>query len=106
MLTFSAWKPLGPLTTSNWTAAPSCRLRKPFDLIAEKCTNTSSPVWRLIKPKPLASLNHFTVPCSIVFSYFFVEFLLRRIAATERVTLKRGTNYQLRGIKLSQIIIG
>jgi hypothetical protein len=32
---------------------------------------------------------------------FSVEFLLRRIAATERVTLKRGTNYQLRGIKLS-----
>src|SRR5581483_3544271 len=33
--------------------------------MAEKCTKTSSPVWRLIKPYPLASLNHLTVPCSI-----------------------------------------
>src|SRR6266702_5944198 len=62
--TFSAWKPLGPLVTENSTAWPSCKLRNPFDRIAEKCTKTSSPDWRLMKPKPLASLNHFTVPCS------------------------------------------
>ena len=38
--------------------------------MAEKCTKTSSPFCRLIKPYPLASLNHFTVPCSIVFKMY------------------------------------
>src|SRR5260221_1657899 len=32
--------------------------------MAEKCTKTSSPVERCIKPYPLAPLNHFTVPFS------------------------------------------
>src|SRR6266700_789676 len=83
--TFSAWKPFGPLVTSNSTVWPSCRLRKPPAWMAEKCTNTSSPDWRLIKPKPLASLNHFTVPCSIVLPVSIVfEFLLRRIAAGDK----------------------
>src|SRR5437868_15367188 len=42
--------------------------------------------------------------CSLFHCLFLIvlEFLLRRIAATERVTLKRGTNYQLRRIKLRQ----
>src|SRR5262245_34712186 len=30
--------------------------------MAEKCTNTSSPPGWEMKPKPFASLNHFTVP--------------------------------------------
>src|SRR5205814_10339596 len=38
--------------------------------MAEKCTNTSSPFWRLINPYPLASLNHFTVPVSMVLLCF------------------------------------
>src|SRR3954463_6659199 len=33
--------------------------------MAEKCTKTSSPVDRWMKPKPLAPLNHFTVPFSL-----------------------------------------
>src|SRR5215467_5910373 len=33
--------------------------------MAEKCTNTSSPVERWIKPYPFAPLNHFTVPFSL-----------------------------------------
>src|SRR5579872_591155 len=33
--------------------------------MAEKCTKTSSPVERWIKPYPLAPLNHFTVPFSL-----------------------------------------
>ncbi len=33
--------------------------------MAEKCTNTSSPVDRWIKPYPLAPLNHLTVPFSL-----------------------------------------
>src|SRR5260370_20983510 len=32
--------------------------------IAEKCTKTSSPVWRWMNPKPFEALNHLTVPCS------------------------------------------
>src|SRR5439155_23652692 len=36
-------------------------------LIAEKCANRSSPPPSgVIKPKPFASLNHFTVPVAIV----------------------------------------
>src|SRR5437899_11747075 len=42
-LTFSACQPLGPLVTSNSTAWPSCRLRKPPAWMAAKCTKTSSP---------------------------------------------------------------
>src|SRR3954467_12912385 len=68
---FSACRPLGPLVTLNWTDWPSCSLRKPFDWIAEKCTNTSSPLAREMNPKPLASLNHFTVPCSMM-EYFLI----------------------------------
>src|ERR1019366_9892886 len=33
--------------------------------MAEKCTNTSSPVERWINPYPFAPLNHFTVPFSL-----------------------------------------
>src|SRR5712664_1593647 len=33
-------------------------------MIAEKCTKTSSPVCRWMKPYPFEALNHFTVPCS------------------------------------------
>src|ERR1700745_3012583 len=33
--------------------------------MAEKCTKTSSPVERWIKPYPFAPLNHFTVPFSL-----------------------------------------
>src|SRR5258705_13969943 len=32
--------------------------------MAEKCTNTSSPLVRWINPYPFAPLNHFTVPFS------------------------------------------
>src|SRR5260221_203596 len=62
MVTLAAWSPLGPSTTSNSTCAPSCRERKPLALMALKCTKTSSPVLVVMKPKPLASLNHLTVP--------------------------------------------
>jgi hypothetical protein len=39
--------------------------------MAEKCTNTSSPVDRWINPNPLAALNHLTTPFS--FTYFSPE---------------------------------
>src|SRR5207342_3741652 len=62
--TWSACKPFWPCTTTKETCWPSFRLLKPCDWIARKCTNTSSPFSRLMKPKPLASLNHLTVPVS------------------------------------------
>src|SRR5205814_9383011 len=33
--------------------------------MAERCAKTSSPVYRWMKPNPLAPLNHFTVPFSL-----------------------------------------
>src|SRR5579864_5998575 len=79
--TFSACRPLGPLVTLNSTAWPSGKLRKPLDWMAEKCTNTSpSPLFRVINPNPFASLNHFTIPCSICScSFVFLIFLLKKI---------------------------
>src|SRR6266700_3395247 len=41
--------------------------------MAEKCTKTSSPLAREMNPKPLASLNHFTVPCSMMEYFLFFD---------------------------------
>src|SRR5215831_6445639 len=58
--------PLGPCVTSKLTFWPSFRVLKPFILIAEKWANRSSPPPSgVMKPKPFASLNHFTVPVAI-----------------------------------------
>src|SRR5262249_27244317 len=78
-VTFAAWRPFGPSTTSNSTAAPSCRERKPRAVIALKCTKTSSPELVGMKPKPFASLNHLTVPLLRILnlSFFFVRASLR-----------------------------
>src|SRR5216117_4594457 len=65
--TFCACKPFGPWATSNSTVSPSARLRKPSAWIAVKWTNTSGPDSCAIKPKPFASLNHFTLPLAILF---------------------------------------
>src|SRR3546814_15907772 len=51
-------------TTVKLTFWPSARLLKPSVRIARKWTKTSSPFSRLMNLKPLASLNHFTVPVS------------------------------------------
>jgi len=37
-----------------------------------------------MKPKPFASLNHFTVPVSIGVPFSNLDFLLRRVAAGEK----------------------
>src|SRR6187397_1197233 len=48
---------------SNSTRSPSERLRKPSALMAVWWTKQSlSPFSGVMKPKPFASLNHFTVP--------------------------------------------
>src|SRR5512138_815690 len=59
--------PFGPWVTSKLTFWPSFSVLKPCMLIAEKCANRSSPPPSgVMKPKPFASLNHFTVPVAIV----------------------------------------
>jgi hypothetical protein len=77
--TFAAFSPLGPCWHSNSTASPSFRVLYPFSWIAEKCTKTSSPVERWIKPYPLAPLNHFTTPFSFKRTSFpaFINHLQR-----------------------------
>src|SRR5665647_2060514 len=59
----TAWSPFWPAVMSNVTFWFSCRLLKPLPWIAEKCANRSlPPPSGVMKPKPLASLNHLTVP--------------------------------------------
>src|SRR5574343_542600 len=58
--------PFGPCTTSKLTRWPSVSDLKPCMLIAEKCANRSSPPSSgVMKPKPLASLNHLTIPVAM-----------------------------------------
>src|SRR3569833_1239280 len=68
---FEACLPLGPVVTSKLTFWFSCRDLKPLELIAEKCAKRSSPpLSGVMKPKPFASLNHLTVPVSILFPIY------------------------------------
>jgi hypothetical protein len=55
--------------------------------MAEKWTNTSSPLSRAIKPNPLAALNHFTVPVSFKKASFLV---IER--PTPRLNVEAGQN--------------
>src|SRR5918996_1999533 len=63
--TFAACSPFSPVRISNSTSCPSDRVLNPSIAIAEKCTNTSSPLSCSMKPYPLASLNHLTFPLAI-----------------------------------------
>src|ERR1700686_2482465 len=71
---YTAWMleacfPLGPVVTSNDTFWPSFNDLNPGMLIAEKCAKRSSPPPSgVMKPKPLASLNHLTVPVGMLSS--------------------------------------
>src|SRR5699024_1418928 len=60
--TWSACGPFWPSTTTKLTSWPSARVRKPVPSMERKCTNRSGPLDWVMKPKPLASLNHLTVP--------------------------------------------
>ena len=42
MVTFAAWRPLGPCTRSNSTCEPSASERKPFDWMAENPDKSGS----------------------------------------------------------------
>jgi len=67
-VTLTAWGPLAPCSTSNWTRWFSSRVRKPLPWISEKGTKTSfAPSSGVMKPKPCHRLNHFTVPCAITY---------------------------------------
>src|SRR2546425_11494836 len=84
-LMFAACRPFGPRFTSNSTFWPSFSVLKPLIWIAVGCANRSSPPSvGVMKPKPLESLNHLTVPVAI---YFFL--LLE--AATNPGATKPGT---------------
>src|SRR6185437_15742848 len=64
---FAACRPLGPVVTSKLTRWPSLSVLKPCPWIAEKWAKRSLPPSSgVTKPKPLESLNHFTVPVAIV----------------------------------------
>src|SRR5690349_22810528 len=63
---FTAWSPFGPAVTSKDTFWLSFRVLKPLPWIAEKWANRSlPPPSGVMKPKPLESLNHLTVPVLI-----------------------------------------
>jgi hypothetical protein len=63
LTTFSAAGPFWPWAISNSTRSPSFRLLKPSPWMALWWTKQSlDPSSGVMKPYPLASLNHFTVP--------------------------------------------
>src|SRR5512141_3374349 len=93
--TFAAWSPFGPFVTSNSTFWPSARVRNPSAWIAVWWQKTSSPPLSCVmKPKPFASLNHFTEPVAI---YGIDSFLLcsgaAESAALPRPEWDRGAVY-------------
>jgi hypothetical protein len=66
----AACLPFGPCFTSKLTFWFSCSDLKPLPWTSEKCANRSSPPPSgVMKPKPFASLNHFTVPVAIFLSF-------------------------------------
>jgi hypothetical protein len=71
----TAWSPLGPAVTSKETFWPSLRDLNPSPLMDEKWAKRSLlPSSGVIKPKPLASLNHLTVPVAMYL--FFLKKLI------------------------------
>src|SRR4051794_25177807 len=66
--TFWASSPLRPGATSNSTVSPSFRLLYPLPSMFEKCTNTSAPPSREMKPNPFSALKNLTVPVATLIS--------------------------------------
>src|SRR5215475_7218507 len=70
---------------SNSTRSPSASVRKPWPWMAEWCTKQSfCPPSGVMKPKPLASLNHFTVPVVRAMIVLLMMLLCRRSTGTCR----------------------
>jgi hypothetical protein len=76
---------------SNSTASPSANDLKPSPEIAEKWTKTSSPPSCSIKPNPLASLNHFTVPSANVLHHLSTLKIVQQSQQN-----KKGKNHMFR----------
>src|SRR5918999_5174877 len=71
---FVARAPFGLCSTSYWTLSFSFSVLNPDAWMAEKCTKRSLlPSSGVMKPKPLASLNHFTLPVLMSVSLRSVE---------------------------------
>lgn len=85
LVTFAAWSPLGPWVTSNSTKSPSDKDLKPSAWIAEKWTKTSSPPSCSIKPNPLASLNHLTLPSANVLHHLSTSKIAHQIEKKARI---------------------
>src|SRR5690242_12844254 len=64
--TFLADGPLAPCSMSKVTVSASFSDLNPCDWIAEKWTKTSFCPSTLMKPKPFAALNHFTLPVVLI----------------------------------------
>ena len=68
LTTLIALGPFGPFSISKLTLSPSARVLKPLPWMDVWWTKTSVPSSAVMNPKPLLSLNHFTVPCAISFT--------------------------------------
>jgi Ca2+-binding RTX toxin-like protein len=78
---FCASWPLGPCWMSKLTRDPCFRVLKPSIVIAEKWAKTSEPPPSgSMNPKPLASLNHLTVPVAICAPPFIVPSHCARVS--------------------------
>src|SRR3954467_2084698 len=87
---FCACGPLGPCATSKLTFWFSLSVLKPLPWIAEKCAKRSLPPSSgVMKPKPLESLNHLTVPVAI-FHFLFIHDRVQSRHA--RVTITKEGN--------------
>src|SRR4030043_928920 len=67
LITLVALGPFGLSSVSKLTLSPSARLLKPSPLMDVWWTKASPPSSLAIKPNPLLSLNHLTVPWAISF---------------------------------------
>ena len=101
---FEACLPLGPCVTSNWTFWPSFKVLKPDDWIAEKWANKSSPPSSgVMKPKPLESLNHLTVPVAIIHFQLITNHTSRKARNLAKAT--SSSTCSLHIDKTSQILV-
>src|SRR3954469_20140162 len=88
--------PFGLCSTSYCTLSFSFSVLKPLAWMDEKCTKRSLlPSSGVMKPKPLASLNHFTLPVLIFHSLKSIEKKTRLCAcgrSRREPTDEDGTN--------------
>src|ERR1700761_7618842 len=92
----AACLPFGPCFPSKLTFWFSCSDLKPLPWTSEKCANRSSPPPSgVMKPKPFASLNHFTVPVAIFLIFpkrRCVGSALPRLGQTRNTVLPHGND--------------